>query len=242
MVKPYKDKATGKKEQVADMFNKIAHKYDFLNHFLSGGIDYIWRKRTIATLIPYAPKKILDIATGTGDLAIAALKLHPEKVIGIDISAGMLAFGKEKIARKNLTKVIELLEGDSEAIGFRDGSFDAITVAFGIRNFGSLETGLKEMYRVLKPGGVCAILEFSRPARAPFRQIYGFYFRRILPWFGKVLSKDQGAYNYLPESVLAFPDGKEFITILSSCGFVQCKQKRLTFGIATIYNGEKPMT
>ena len=239
MVNPYKDLDKGKKAQVALMFNNIARKYDFLNHFLSMGIDKLWRKKAVKLLKPIQPKQMLDIATGTGDFALACLKLDPEKVTGIDISTEMLAVGREKIAKKNLQDKIELFEGDSENIQFDDNSFDAITVAFGVRNFENLEKGLKEMNRVVRPGGKVVILEFSKPAKFPVKQFYNFYFFKILPFWGRMVSKDSSAYTYLPESVGAFPDGENFLKIYRSCGFVNTEQIKLSFGIASIYVGTK---
>lgn len=241
MVNPYKDLDKGKKAQVALMFNNIARKYDFLNHFLSMGIDKLWRKKAVKLLMPLKPKKVLDIATGTGDFALANLKLNPDKVIGIDISTGMLAVGREKIAKKNLQDKIELFEGDSENIQFETNSFDAITVAFGVRNFENLEKGLKEMNRVVRPGGKVIVLEFSKPKKFPVKQFYNFYFFRILPLWGRMVSKDNSAYTYLPESVNAFPDGEDFLKIYEDCGFSDTKQIKLSFGIASIYIGTKPM-
>ncbi len=239
MAIPYKDQNAGKKEQVASMFNNIAHKYDFLNHFLSLGIDKLWRKKAIKMLAPKQPKKILDLATGTGDLAIAALKLNPTEIKGIDISKEMLRIGIIKVIKKGYDRTIELMEGDSENIKFKDNYFDAITVAFGVRNYENLEKGLSEMYRVLNTGGAAVILEFSKPTAFPVKQIYNFYFKYILPGFGKMFSKDNAAYTYLPESVGEFPDGAEFINILTKVGYINCRQKRLSLGIATIYYAEK---
>jgi demethylmenaquinone methyltransferase/2-methoxy-6-polyprenyl-1,4-benzoquinol methylase len=239
VVNPYKDIDKGKKAQVAMMFNNIARKYDFLNHFLSMGIDKLWRKRAIKLLRTLQPKRILDIATGTGDFAIANLKLNPDKVVGIDISTEMLAVGREKIAKKNLQDKIELFEGDSENIQFEDSSFDAITCAFGVRNFENLEKGLQEMNRVVRPGGKVVILEFSKPRKFPIKQLYNFYFFRILPLWGRMVSKDMSAYTYLPESVDAFPDGDEFLKIYQECGFSETRQVKLSFGIASIYIGTK---
>ncbi len=239
VVRPYKTMTSAKKEQVVSMFNNIAHKYDFLNHFLSIGIDKIWRRKAIRTLATHQPKRILDIATGTGDLAIAALRLNPEKIIGVDISVGMLQVGKEKIEKRKLSDKIELMEGDSENLQFADESFDGITAAFGVRNFENLEKGLFEMHRVLDKKGKLVVLEFSKPQAFPFKQIYNFYFNNILPLWGKIFSKDNSAYTYLPESVRAFPDGELFLAKLRQAGFVHVKQQRLTFGIASIYSGEK---
>lgn len=239
-VVPYKDLDTNKKEQVALMFDKIAVKYDFLNHFLSLGIDRSWRRKTIAELKGHRPSTILDIATGTGDLAIEALKLQPEQINGIDISEGMLAIGREKLAKKGLDSKIKLSLGDSEQILFTEGSFDAATCAFGVRNFANLSKGLSEIFRVLKPSGKVAILEFSKPRMFPFKQIYNFYFFKILPFWGRRFSKDNSAYTYLPESVQAFPDGDDFLRELKKVGFTHTKSRALTLGIATIYTAIKP--
>ncbi len=238
-VLPYKDKNQGKKEQVAEMFNNISKKYDFLNHFLSLGIDILWRKKAISLLKDDAPKTILDIATGTGDFAIEALKLNPDKIIGVDISKGMLEVGKKKMTRLGHDQMIELQLGDSERLLFDDNKFDAVIVAFGVRNFENLEKGLTDMFRVLKPSGKVVILEFSRPSMFPFKQLYSFYFKAILPLIGKIVSKDDSAYTYLPESVQQFPDGKDFMGILSKIGFKETKCTSLTFGISSIYTGIK---
>jgi demethylmenaquinone methyltransferase/2-methoxy-6-polyprenyl-1,4-benzoquinol methylase len=237
-VTPYGNSAS-KKEQVATMFNNIAYRYDFLNSLLSLGIHKGWRKKAIRLLKPFAPKQILDIATGTADFAIEAMRLDPEKVTGIDISEGMLSFGREKIKKKKLEGKIELMLGDSEKLPFADNSFDAITVGFGVRNFEHLEIGLSEMLRVLKPGGGVAILEFSKPKKFPVKQLYNFYFLKVTPFVGKIFSKDNSAYKYLPESVNAFPDGESFLAIMSRLGYKEAKQYPLTFGIATIYTGKK---
>lgn len=224
-----------KKEQVADMFNNIAGKYDFLNHFLSLGIDKGWRKKAIAEIAKVQPKNILDVATGTGDLAIAASKLNPDKIIGIDIAAQMLDVGRQKLKEKGLDELITMQVGDSEALPFADNSFDAITCAYGVRNFEHLEAGLKEMSRVLRPDGKLAILEFSHPKKFPVKQGYQFYFKYILPTLGKLVSKHSTAYSYLPESVMAFPEGDRFCEILAQCGFKEPKARPLTFGITTLY-------
>jgi len=228
-----------KKEQVRNMFNNIAGRYDFLNHFLSAGVDYTWRKKVIRILKKYQPRKILDVATGTADLAIAETKLRPEKVVGVDIADQMLDFGRKKIAKKKLQQIITLENGDSENLRFPDNSFDAVTVAFGVRNFEHLDTGLREMYRVLNPGGVAVILEFSSPRHFPVKQVYNFYFKNILPLAGKLISKHNSAYNYLPESVSAFPDGNDFLDHMHSAGFKNTSARTLTFGIASIYTGVK---
>lgn len=236
---PYKDRNEGKKEQVANMFNNISKNYDFLNHVLSLGIDVLWRKTAIKMLQKDQPKLILDIATGTGDFAIEALALNPDKVIGVDISEGMLEEGRKKMKKKKLDHLIELQLGDSEKLLFPENNFDAVIVSFGVRNFENLEKGLSDMYRVLKPGGKTVIVEFSQPEKFPMKQGYNFYFKYILPQIGKLISKDNDAYTYLPESVQAFPYGKEFVRILEKVGFKNTTCKSLTFGISSIYVGEK---
>lgn len=238
-VVPYKDKTEAKKQQVASMFDSISGKYDFLNHFLSLGIDIRWRKKAIKLLKPSQPKQILDIATGTGDFAIEALKLNPTKIIGVDISEGMLGVGREKMKKKGFDQIIDMQSGDSENLEFGDNNFDAVIVAFGVRNFENLEKGLKEMNRVLKEGGKAVILEFSKPSTFPFKQLYNFYFRWILPKVGKLVSKDNAAYTYLPESVKEFPHGQEFLNVLAKTGFKNTTCKPLTLGISSIYIGEK---
>jgi demethylmenaquinone methyltransferase/2-methoxy-6-polyprenyl-1,4-benzoquinol methylase len=238
-VTPYQGSNQQKKQQVEQMFDNIAPRYDFLNHFLSIGIDKIWRKKAIRILSGYKIDLILDVATGTGDFAIAALKLKPSKIIGFDLSEQMLNIGRAKAEKLGLSNLIEFVKGDSEAIPFPDSQFDAITVAFGVRNFENIEKGLREFCRVLKPDGVVAILEFSKPKYFPFKQLYFFYFFSILPFIGKLVSKDSSAYSYLPESVMAFPDDQKFLSVLQNCGFSRLQQKRLTLGIATIYIAQK---
>jgi len=238
-VTPYKDSDEQKKQQVEQMFDHIAPKYDFLNHFLSLGIDRLWRKTAIRILSGYKSDYILDVATGTGDFAIAASKLKPVKIVGYDISAQMLNVGKSKVNRLGLDQMIEFQKGDSEAMPFGTEQFDAITVAFGVRNFENLANGLNEFYRVLKADGVVIILEFSKPKHFPMKQLYLFYFFKILPFIGHMVSKDSSAYSYLPESVMAFPDDQKFLSILQNAGFLRSKQKRLSFGIATIYIAQK---
>jgi ubiquinone/menaquinone biosynthesis methyltransferases len=238
-VVPYKEESAGKKEQMAKMFNNISHRYDFLNHFLSLGIDKIWRKKAIHYLKPLKPQFILDVATGTGDFAIQALSLKPEKITGIDISEGMLSMGRKKINRLALSAKVQLLQGDSENLQFSENTFDAATVGFGARNFEDLERGLGEIKRVLKPGGMLVVLEFSRPRRFPMRQLYNFYFKNILPGLGRLISNDKSAYTYLPESVEAFPDGTDFESILKKVGFKETSCKPLTFGISSIYTARK---
>ena len=239
MVVPYKDQSKSKKEQVANMFNTISPQYDFLNHLLSGGIDIIWRKKAIKLLQNKGIKTMLDIATGTGDFAIEALKLNPEKIVGVDISEGMLSVGIEKIKKMGLEKTIQLQKGDSEKLPFSDNSFDAVIVSFGVRNFENLQKGLSDMFRVTKPGGYCLILEFSNPRSFPMKQLYTFYSKYCLPFLGKMISKDPSAYTYLPESVKAFPDGPDFIQIFKSTGYSETKWIPMTGGICSIYIGQK---
>lgn len=239
-VKPYKTKDS-KKEQVATMFNNIAHRYDFLNHFLSLNIDKLWRKKLIAYVKKNNPKRVLDVATGTADLAIAGLGCNANRIDGIDISEGMLAIGHEKIQAKKLDNKIFLQKGDAENIPFANNTFDAITVGFGVRNFENLENGLIEMLRVLKPGGEAYILEFTMPTSFPVKQLYTFYFKRILPILGRLVSNDKAAYTYLPQSVKNFPQFSQFSGIMSKCGYQQVIYKPLTFGIACIYKGKKPI-
>ncbi|MFN3588411.1 MAG: bifunctional demethylmenaquinone methyltransferase/2-methoxy-6-polyprenyl-1,4-benzoquinol methylase UbiE [Spirosomataceae bacterium] len=239
-VVPYKEKNTGKREQVAEMFDNISPKYDLLNRVLSGGIDIYWRKRAISLLKKEKPQLILDIATGTGDLAIEAVRqLNPEKVIGVDISKGMLQFGVEKMKKLGLDKKIELRMGDSEKLLFDDNTFDAVIVSFGVRNFENLLKGLTDMHRVTKEGGTCVVVEFSNPRKFPFKQLYTFYSNTILPFIGKLVSKDNAAYSYLPESVKAFPDGDEFLSIFNKAGFKETICIPLTFGICSVYVGKK---
>lgn len=238
-VKPYATEEGSKKEQVAKMFDNISARYDFLNHFLSLGIDKGWRRKVVRMLKKDNPEEILDIATGTADLAIALTKIPGANVTGVDISAGMLKVGGEKIEKRGLTERIALQLGDSENLPFEDNSFDAITVAFGVRNFENLEQGLSEILRVIKPGGTVAILEFSQPTGFPFKQLYRFYFKFILPTIGKLVSKDQSAYTYLPESVDAFPYGTRFLDILNKLGYQDPVARPVTFGVATIYSATK---
>ena len=238
IVKPYNtDKS--KKEEVAQMFNNISARYDFLNHFLSLGIDHIWRRKAVNTLREIQPKRILDLATGTGDFAIALLKLNPTQIIGMDISSGMLDVGKNKMKAKQVSHIIDMQLGDSENMPFEDGYFDAITVGFGVRNYEHLEKGLTEMLRVTRSGGKIVILEFSKPKRFPIKQVFGFYSRFIIPFFGKRISKDEKAYAYLPDSVAAFPEGRTFTDILSNLGYKQVDATLVSGGIATIYTGIK---
>ncbi len=239
IVTPYKNQTTSKKEQVAAMFDNIAPKYDFLNQLLSMGIHKGWRRKAIQLLQEQKPKTVLDIATGTADFAVEAMKLNPVKVVGVDISAGMLKLGQEKINKLGLQNKIELKLGDSESLPFSDNSFDAITVGFGVRNFENLEKGMADIYRVLNKNGMLAVLEFSKPGNFPVKQVYNFYFRYITPFVGKLFSKDSSAYTYLPESVNAFPAGEEFLKILLKTGFNDTKCISLTFGIASIYIAKK---
>lgn len=229
-----------KKAAVTSMFNSIAFRYDFLNHFLSFGIDMSWRKKAVRIMSgKYKNPEILDVATGTADLAIAASKLAPKRITGIDISENMLAIGRKKIRRKGLSELIHLYEGDSEKINFSDNTFDIVMVAFGVRNFSDTVKGLNEMHRVLKPGGMIMVLEFSKPEWFPFKQLYSFYFLRILPLAGRIISNHGRAYSYLPESVMQFPDNERFTELLMRSGFSGNNQKILTGGIASIYTGYK---
>ena len=239
-VTPYKDSKLGKKEQVTKMFDTISKDYDGLNRVISFGIDIKWRKRVVAILKKENPQSILDIATGTGDLAIALVKTGAEKIVGLDISPGMLDVGKDKITNKKLNKTIEMVVGDSENLSFLDNSFDAVTVSFGVRNFESLETGLSEVLRVLKPKGSLVILETSVPTKTPYKQGYRLYTKYILPVIGKVFSKDNSAYGYLSESAAVFPHGETFNNILSKIGFIEVTNKPQTFGVASIYTAKKP--
>lgn len=236
---PDKKSEHSKKQQVEEMFNRISPRYDLLNHLLSANIDKLWRKRTIKKLIPYNPKLILDIATGTGDFAISATRIKNAKIIGIDISEGMLDVGRRKVVKNGLEDVIQLVKADSENLPFENDTFDAAIVGFGVRNFETLKKGLSEIKRVLKPGGVFFVLEFSKPEKTPYKQIYWFYFTKILPLIGRLVSKHSNAYTYLPESVNEFPDGEKFLTILADVGFVKNMCFEQTFGIASIYEAHK---
>ncbi|MCO6495097.1 MAG: bifunctional demethylmenaquinone methyltransferase/2-methoxy-6-polyprenyl-1,4-benzoquinol methylase UbiE [Bacteroidetes bacterium] len=235
-IKPDMESDLGKKDQVVIMFDSISRRYDFLNRFLSLGIDQSWRKKAVKSLLPINPKKILDIATGTADLAIAATKYaQPESIIGVDISSGMLKIGEKKVQKLGLQKTITLKIEDSSSLSFADNTFDAVTVGFGVRNFENMEAGLAEIYRVIRPGGMLAILEFSQPTTIIVKQCYNFYFKTILPAWGRLFSGSNKAYSYLPASVLAFPDGKRFLDILEKLGFKEPKQRKLTFGICSLY-------
>jgi demethylmenaquinone methyltransferase / 2-methoxy-6-polyprenyl-1,4-benzoquinol methylase len=239
-ITPFKDSTQSKKQQVAGMFDQIAFRYDFLNRFLSGGIDTHWRKQAIKELRDTQPQKILDVATGTADVAIMTCKLlKPITITGIDISEGMLEIGRKKVAKLLLNKQIELQHGDSEAINFADNTFDAITVAFGVRNFENLRKGLAEMLRALKPGGKLVVLEFSKPKQTVFKGFYNLYMRVVTPGIGKLISKNREAYQYLNESVQKFPEGNDFLTIMKEVGYTATYLKTLTGGICTIYCGTK---
>jgi demethylmenaquinone methyltransferase/2-methoxy-6-polyprenyl-1,4-benzoquinol methylase len=234
------DQTQDKKSAVALMFDSIAFRYDFLNHFLSFGTDRRWRKRAIRIISGrYVGPKILDVATGTGDLALAALKLDPSHITGIDISEKMLEIGRKKIRIRCFSDKIDLQHGDSEMIPFSDNSFEIVMVAFGVRNFSDPLKGLCEMQRVLRPGGMIMVLEFSKPKVFPLRQVYNFYFLAVIPFIGRIFSHNRKAYRYLPESVMQFPDNEKFIELLSNAGFNEINQKRLTGGIASIYTGLK---
>lgn len=238
-VKPYQQEGS-KKGQVSNMFDKIAPYYDLLNRVLSLGIDTLWRKRAIRMLHGRPVQALLDVATGTADLALeASRQLQPQRIVGLDLSNEMLEIGRGKVSRRRLDETIELVQGDSENLPFADNTFDAVTVAFGVRNFENLELGLREMRRVLKDGGKVVILEFSKPRSFPFKQLYNFYFRNILPTVGKLTSKDPKAYRYLYESVQAFPDGQDFLDILDKTGYKTNQCTPLTLGICSIYTGEK---
>ena len=221
------------------MFDNIAPTYDFLNHFLSAGIDRSWRRRAVDSIAPIRPQMILDLATGTGDFAVEALRLKPRRVIGLDLSDQMMEVGRAKAQKLGVTGILEFRKGDSEDMPFEDNKFDAITVGFGVRNFEDLGKGLREMHRVLRPGGRVAILEVARPKRFPMRQLYGIYFHYILPMVGRLFSSDVRAYSYLPESVRALPEGDDFVAILKKTGFSQISYRPLTFGICAFYTCEK---
>lgn len=226
-----------KKEQVESMFDAIAPRYDMLNRILSLGIDQGWRRKAIRMIEPFQPKRILDIATGTADLALLAMRLDPEQVVGIDLSEEMLDYGRKKVVEAGHTDRLVLQKGDAEALPFENKSFDAALAAFGVRNFGNLRAGLSEIWRVLEPGAPFVVLEFSHPRAFPVKQGYEFYSRHILPRIGGMLSKDDGAYKYLPESVAAFPDGEDFMSVMREVGFIETEWKPLTFGVASLYRG-----
>jgi len=233
------DSTNGKKEQVRNMFNSIASDYDFLNHFLSIGVDRRWRKFTIDLIKKMKHDSILDVASGTADLAIRAAKIHPKKIIGVDISDKMLEIGRKKIRSKNLEKLISLQNADSENLPFPNESFDIAMAAFGVRNFEDLNKGISEMFRVINSGGAIVVLEFSKPQKFPFKQIYFLYFQNILPFIGKIISKNKTAYSYLPESVSTFPSGTEFLRVLKKNGFINNHFHPLTMGVASVYMGKK---
>lgn len=231
----------GKTAQVARMFDGIAHRYDLLNHLFSLGIDVLWRKRCIRILRKEKPQTMLDVATGTADFAIEAVRMGLDvHVTGVDISAGMLDRGREKVKARGWDERIQLIQGDSVALPFEDGTFDVFTVAFGVRNFEDLDGGLRDMFRVLRPGGLGLVLEFSKPRHFPIKQLFGLYFKRIMPTLGRWVSKDPAAYTYLPESVDAFPEGDDFLQHMARAGYADLKSRMLTGGIATIYTGRKP--
>ncbi|MGB5435067.1 MAG: bifunctional demethylmenaquinone methyltransferase/2-methoxy-6-polyprenyl-1,4-benzoquinol methylase UbiE [Maribacter sp.] len=238
-VTPYKDSDLGKKEQVTQMFDKISGNYDGLNRVISFGIDITWRKRVVAILKKKQPKIILDIATGTGDLAINLVQTGAQKIIGLDLSPGMLEVGKKKVLDKELAQTIDMIEGDSENLPFENNTFDAVTVAFGVRNFETLEKGLAEIHRVLKPKGTFVVLETAVPSKTPFKQGYAFYTKYMLPRIGRLFSKDDSAYAYLSESASVFPHGQEFNNILRKIGFIDVMNKPQTFGVASIYIATK---
>ncbi len=237
-VTPYND-TRSKKAQVEEMFDNIAHRYDFLNHLLTLGIDITWRKKAVKFIGTVQPKRILDVASGTGDFAFEALTLNPDKVVGFDLSEGMMNYGRQKAKDLKVEHIVEFVKGDSEKMPFTDDSFDAITVGFGVRNFENLEAGLKEMYRVTRSGGKIAILEASMPHNTIIRALHGLYFGKIVPLVGRLFSNDARAYNYLPESVRAFPEGLEFVRILENIGFRNIEWQPLTFGACAFYKMEK---
>lgn len=238
-ITPYKGSDLNKKQQVEKMFDTISNNYDGLNRVISFGIDVKWRKKVVALVGEQKPHQVLDIATGTGDLAINLAKTGANRIIGLDLSEGMLAVGRKKVEKEQLSHLIELVQGDSEALPFENDTFDAITVAFGVRNFEDLDKGLSEIYRVLKPGGIFVILETSVPTKFPFKQGYSFYTKNLLPLIGKLFSKDEDAYSYLSESAAAFPYGERFNNILRKVGFTKVEDKPQTLGVATIYSASK---
>ena len=238
-ITPYKNSNDSKKKQVTEMFDTISKNYDGLNRVISFGIDIKWRNKVVELVKKNNPKTILDVATGTGDLAINLTRTGANKIVGLDISPGMLEVGKEKVNEKKLSSVIDMVLGDGEKIDFEDDYFDAITVSFGVRNFENLEQGLSEIYRVLKPGGIFVVLETSIPTKTPFKQGYHFYSKKILPLIGRIFSKDKVAYSYLSESAANFPYGEAFNNILSKIGFTNVNDLPQTFGVATIYTSSK---
>ncbi len=239
-ITPYANQQGSKKKQVTKMFDRISSNYDFLNRLISLGIDVKWRKRVVQILIPKKPDRILDIATGTGDLALALNKTEASKIVGLDISPGMLAKGKDKVNAQKLENTIEMVLGDSEALKYKDDSFDAVTVAFGVRNFENLELGLSELLRVLKPGGTIVVLETAVPTKFPFKQGYSLYTKFLVPLMGKLFTRDQAAYRYLSDSAAVFPYGKHFNNILKKIGFIEEEDHPQTLGVASIYCATKP--
>jgi len=237
-LKPY-NTGKSKKEEVAEMFNNISPSYDFLNRFLSMGVDTGWRKKTVNAVSELMPKRILDVATGTGDLAIAMSRTTATEIVGCDISEGMMEVGRKKVAKKGLSNLIKFKLGDSEGLPFEDNSFDAATIAFGIRNFQNPQQGLEDIYRVLRPGGKVFVLEFSNPEEFPGKQFFNFHFKFIMPFWGRLISKDSSAYSYLPDSIRAFPHGKAFLDLMAAAGFHNNTAKKFTFGVASLYIGEK---
>lgn len=238
-IKPYKQQDGTRKEQVTKMFDNISKNYDFMNRLMTFGIDVKWRKKVVKIVAENNAQEILDIATGTGDFAIMLADLQPKRIVGLDISQGMLEVGKRKVKEKKLTHLIEMILGDSENLPFDDNSFDAVTVGFGVRNFENLDKGLQEINRVLRPGGVFVVLETSQPVHFPFRQLYKLHTKYIIPLMGKVFSKDDKAYEYLPESAQAFPYGKAFNNILEKNKFISVQDQSLLFGAARIYKAFK---
>lgn len=238
-VTPYKDSELGKKEQVTQMFDTISKEYDGLNRVISFGIDIQWRKKVVKIVSNTQPKNVLDIATGTGDLAINLVETKASRIVGLDISSGMLEIGRKKVTAKKLDSTIEMVLGDSEKIPFEDNSFDAITVAFGVRNFENLEKGLTEILRVLKPGGTFVVLETSVPTKTPFKQGYNLYTNKVMPLIGRMFSKDKVAYKYLSDSAASFPYGEAFNNILHKIGFIDIENKPQTMGVASIYIAKK---
>lgn len=237
-IKPY-DAATGKTEQVEQMFDNIAPTYDLLNHSLSWGIDRSWRRAAIDSLRPYRPQRILDVATGTGDFAILAAKLlEPEALLGVDLSEGMMEVARQKVEREELQGVIRFQKEDCLNLSFPNGSFDALTVAYGIRNFSDLDCGLREMHRVLRPGGRLVIIELTAPRHFPMRQLFWLYSHVWMPLIGRLVSKDSRAYSYLPATMEAFPQGEEMRQILMRAGFSDVNFRRFTFGLSTLYTAE----
>ena len=234
---PVGDRKAGKKVAVERMFDAIAPRYDLLNRVLSLGIDRLWRRKAVDWLKADRPRRILDVATGTADLAIEALRLGPDSVVGVDLSEPMLRVGREKVARRGESARVTLVQGDAEGLAFEDGTFDAALVAFGVRNFEDLDAGLRDMRRVLRPGGALVVLEFSRPRAFPIKQLYAFYSAHVLPRIGGAVSGSSAAYEYLPSSVAAFPDGADFLARLHGAGFTDVQERRLTFGVASLYKG-----